>query len=57
MHGLTQRTDVRSGGSGATKQLLRAQRCSCGTILFLNAVAPALLPQVLTQHLPAERID
>jgi hypothetical protein len=57
MHGLAQRTDVRSGDFGATKQLLRAQRCSCGTILLLSAVASALLSQVLAQQLPATRID
>ena len=33
------------------------QRCSCGTILLLNAVPAALLPQVLAEQLPGERID
>src|ERR1700722_5798824 len=57
MHGSAQSANVRSGDFGAPQELLGAQRCSCGAILLLNAVASALLPQVLTQQLPAERID
>src|SRR4051812_12101856 len=57
MHGPAQSTNVWSGGLGVAQQLLRAQRCSCGTILLLNAVASALLPQVLAQQLPTERVD
>ena len=52
MHGLTQSTDVRSGYFGAAKQLLRAQRCSCGTILLLNAVASALLRMCSRSNCP-----
>jgi hypothetical protein len=57
MHGPAQCTNVRSGDFGAAQELLRAQRCSCRTILLLNAVAAALLPQVLAQQLATERVD
>src|ERR1017187_3953581 len=57
MHGPAQCTNVRSGAFGATQELLRAQGCPGRMILLLDAVASALLPQVLAEQLPAERID
>jgi hypothetical protein len=57
MHGLAQRADVRSSFCSAAEQLLSGERSSCGTVFVLDAMAAALLPQVLAQQLPSAGID
>ena len=54
---LAQRTDIAPGLFSSAQQLLRRLRSSAGAILILDAMAAALLPQVLAQQLPGERID
>src|SRR5215470_14899738 len=48
---LAELADLRSGMFGAPQQLRRAQRHFLGVIFFLDAIAAALLAQMLTQEL------
>src|ERR1700761_547191 len=57
MHALAQSADMRPGSFGAGQQLLSRQRRSSWAIFILDAVAPALFSQVLTQQLPGERVE